>query len=330
MHLTFLVILIMNNLILHHYPQSPVTEKVRVILGMKSLTWDSVEIPRIPPKPDLMPLTGGYRRTPVMQVGANIYCDSLCIIRELERRFPESQNCAQNNHDINQETGFQLVQGLEWGLSRWTDGPMFTNAITVVLGSAKELPKDFASDRVRLYFGPDYNLVDLQKKVQESAVQLSVQFGWIENQLVNAGEFLSGNHPGLTDALVYHLVWFVRGRWEAGPEMLARFPRLEKWEQMIRDLGHGTPLNMDSKQALGIARENEPVIGEAINQHLKWNGLEPGCRVGVTPEGNGGDPVVNGTLHSITEDTVCVLKNNSLVGNLAVHFPVSGYRIYGQ
>jgi glutathione S-transferase len=312
----------MTNLILHHYPQSPVTEKVRVVLGMKSLSWNSVEIPRIPPKPDLMPLTGGYRRTPVMQIGANIYCDSLCIIRELERRFPQ-QGVFSDGHQ-------RLARGLDWGLSKWTDGPMFSNAITVVLGSAKELPEDFAADRIRLYFGPDFNLGDLQQKVQESIVQLSTQFGWVETQLRNADKFLSGGRPGLADALVYHLVWFVRGRWEFGPEFLCGFPELEKWEQAIRDIGHGTPLEMDSKQALNIARENEPVTGKAINQYLKWNGLELGSRVHVTPEGNGGDPIVSGELHSISEDTVCVLRNDSMVGNLAVHFPVSGYRIYGQ
>jgi len=312
----------MNDLILHHYPQSPVTEKVRVVLGIKSLIWDSVEIPRIPPKPDLMPLTGGYRRTPVMQIGANVYCDSLCIIRELERRFPEPSIFADGNQG--------LSNGLVWGLSRWTDGAMFSNVITVVLGSAKELPEDFAADRIRLYFGPDYKLGDLQKKVQQSVVQLRAQFSWVENQLVNTGMFLSGSRAGLVDALVYHLVWFVRGRWELGPEFLSGFPRLEKWEQVIRNMGHGTLLDMDSQQALIIARENEPVIEKVMNHYLKWNGLEPGTRVHVTPEGNGGDPVVSGELHSISEDTVCVLISNSMVGNLAVHFPVSGYRIYGE
>ncbi len=77
-----------HDIILHHYPQSPVAEKVRVVLGIKNLSWYSVHIPRLPPKPDLVPLTGGYRRTPVLQVGAEIYCDTQCIIRELERRYP--------------------------------------------------------------------------------------------------------------------------------------------------------------------------------------------------------------------------------------------------
>ena len=59
-----------------------------MIFGFKGIAWRSVRIPRIMPKPDLMPLTGGYRRTPVMQIGADVFCDTQIIIREIERRFP--------------------------------------------------------------------------------------------------------------------------------------------------------------------------------------------------------------------------------------------------
>ena len=76
-----------NEIILHNYPQSPVAEKVRAAFGIKGLHWRNVEIPRLPPKPLLTTLTGGYRRTPVMQIGADFYCDSQCIMRELQARF---------------------------------------------------------------------------------------------------------------------------------------------------------------------------------------------------------------------------------------------------
>ena len=59
--------------IFHHYPQSPIAEKIRMTFGIMGLEWYSVQIPRIPPKPLLTPLTGGYRRTPVLQVGADIF-----------------------------------------------------------------------------------------------------------------------------------------------------------------------------------------------------------------------------------------------------------------
>ena len=99
-----------DQVILHHYPQSPVTEKVRVELGLKGLTWKSVKIPRLPPKPNLMP---------VMQVGADIYCDSTCIIRELEHRFPEPTLFPSGTH------------GLPWALEQWTDGSLFQDVICV-------------------------------------------------------------------------------------------------------------------------------------------------------------------------------------------------------
>jgi len=56
----------MSELILHHYPNSPFAEKIRLILGHKKLPWKSVFIPMIMPKPDLTALTGGYRKTPVL------------------------------------------------------------------------------------------------------------------------------------------------------------------------------------------------------------------------------------------------------------------------
>src|ERR1700732_4697923 len=75
-------------IILHHFEKSPFSEKVRVVFGLKNIEWTSVLISRIMPRPDLMPLTGGYRRTPVMQVGADIYCDTACILRALDRLLP--------------------------------------------------------------------------------------------------------------------------------------------------------------------------------------------------------------------------------------------------
>ncbi|MEO1334102.1 MAG: glutathione S-transferase N-terminal domain-containing protein, partial [Myxococcota bacterium] len=66
-----------QSIILHQFERSPYSEKIRLALRIKNLDWVGVDVPVILPKPDLMPLTGGYRRTPVLQVGADIYCDTL-------------------------------------------------------------------------------------------------------------------------------------------------------------------------------------------------------------------------------------------------------------
>ena len=79
----------MAELILHHYGTSPFSEKIKTILAYKDLPWRAVEQPTIMPKPQLIPLTGGYRRIPVLQIGADVYCDTQLIARVIERRHPQ-------------------------------------------------------------------------------------------------------------------------------------------------------------------------------------------------------------------------------------------------
>lgn len=305
----------MSDVILHHYPQSPVSEKVRVALGLKGLTWRSVIIPRLPPKPDLMPLTGGYRRAPVLQIGADIYCDSQCILRALEQRFPEPSFFPGGE------------SGLVWGLSRWTDGELLDVAVRQVLGATVDsLSEDFVRDRGRLYLGPKQTVQDLEADLPHLTAQLRSAFAWLENCLERSGAFVLGDQAGLADALFYYLVWFLRVRWPDGPRFLSQFPALERWEQKLRDLGHGTIREMDSKAALAIAREGETATPAKVDPDDP-QGLEVGQRVGVKPVVDGGDPVVVGALHYADRDEVALAIEDPQVGEICVHFPRAGYRI---
>ena len=107
----------MTDFILHHYDLSPFAEKVRIGLGLKQAAWKSVDIPIIMPKPDLMPLTGGYRKTPVMQVGADIYCDTQLIMLELERRLPSPPFLPKGR------------EGEARAITMWIDRNMFAPAV---------------------------------------------------------------------------------------------------------------------------------------------------------------------------------------------------------
>src|SRR5712691_4383165 len=123
-------------IILHHFENSPFSEKVRVVFGLKNVAWTSVLISRIMPRPDLMPLTGGYRRTPVMQIGADIFCDTQIIIRELEARFP-SPTLFPGGH-----------AGVPWMLGMWTDRSFFQSTVSLVFGAlGDKAPQDFIEDR---------------------------------------------------------------------------------------------------------------------------------------------------------------------------------------
>jgi glutathione S-transferase len=305
----------MSRVILHHYPQSPVSEKVRVVLGMKGLDWQSVHIPRYPPKPDLLSLTGGYRRTPVMQIGANVYCDSQCIVRELDRRFSEPTLFPGGS------------AGLAWGLSRWTDGALFTLIIAAIFGEqGHELPEEFANDRGPLYFGPDYNVETLIQTLPETLAQIRVQFSWIDQRLADNRPFLLGERPGLPDALCYYLVWFLRGRVNAGPAMLQQFPKLEAWEQRVKALGHGQPADLSADQALDIARASQPEVTEWIDPADPLQ-VSAGQPMGVMPDEDGGDPTVRGRIARLTVDTIALRRHDDRVGEVIVHFPRVGYRI---
>lgn len=295
----------MSEIILHHYWPSPVAEKVRVVLGMKRLAWRSVEIPRVPPKPDVIALTGGYRRTPVMQIGADIYCDSQCIIRELERRFPEPR----------------LHSPLVWGLSRWTDGELFSHVIRVVLGSKVDsLDEAFLSDRARLYFGSNWTADSIRDGVEHSLSQVDTAFGWMNNALAGQGPFLTGESARLPDAFCYYLCWFLRGRFDGGPDLIDRNSHLAQWVQRVAAIGHGQHSDFDSTAALAIARaETSPY--ESLNPEPD----QPPGTVAVAPDGDGGDPEVIGTLVHLDSDEIVVKREDERAGIVCVHFPRTGY-----
>ncbi|MBX2836780.1 MAG: glutathione S-transferase [Gammaproteobacteria bacterium] len=308
----------MSELILHHYPQSPVTEKVRIALGIKKLRWRSVEIPRLPPRPLLIPMTGGYRRTPVLQIGSDIFCDSQCILRELDRRFPEYPL-------VNEPLG-----EMAWSISRWIDGPVFTSAIAVVLGSAKDLPADFAADRWRLYFGEHFKLECLQQEVRHHVSQLRGQLEWadhmLQSQYALSLPFFSGSSPGLVDIMMYYIVWFVSGRWDEGDNFLQEFSQLVAWQSRMKSIGHGSVKEISAEEALSVASHSftSTEIEKECFGESDW---QPGMKVSILPDVGGGDPEVQGDLISINSTQIAIKRSDSKAGNVVIHFPRIGYRI---
>lgn len=303
-----------DQILLHHYPQSPVAEKVRVSFGIKGVTWKSVLIPRLPPKPNLMPLTGGYRLTPVMQIGSDVYCDSACIQMELERRFPQPLP----NLDTAQET----AQDMMWAGQPWHDGLLFKDAVTVALVEmSSTMPPEFLADRGPLYFGAEFSLDTLKANYDRSLSKIADQFGWM-NERLESRAFMLGAQPSLQDARVYYLLWFLRDRMAHGAPFLSAFENLELWEQRIKDIGHGTCEDLSDLEALEIAKHTEPMTLKHAGAN-DLHGLNLGDKVTAQPISGG--PRVAGTLHSLTTERLSILRHHDLVGNICVHFPRTGY-----
>lgn len=308
----------MHELILHHYDASPFAEKARLMLGFKQLSWRSVDIPRIMPKPDLMALTGGYRKTPVLQVGADIYCDTALIARRLEAEkatpslFPEGQE-------------FVVAS-----FAQWADSVVFLHAVSLVfqpesmavrLGKlSAEVIKAFMADRAGLFSGGSASRLPAEQ----------AQHNWpglmqrLELQLQREeGEFLFGN-ASIADFALAHPLWFLKGTPVTAP-LVDDYPAVAAWLARVLAFGHGSSSAMSAAEAIEIARAATPAAlpDEACGD---VNGLQPGQRVAVSATDYGVDPVEGELLFAGREELI-VARDDERAGRVHVHFPRQDFKI---
>ena len=303
----------MHGLILHHYPTSPFSEKVRLTLGRKRLAWRAVEQPTIMPKPELVPLTGGYRKIPVLQVGADVYCDSQCIVRELERRHPEPSVFGGAEPATHQAFAF------------WSDRVLFQAAVGVIFGQMGDaVPQAFIDDRSKL-MGRSFDVAQMKAAVPMLRDALRAQLDWLEEQLRDGRRFLLGSEPGLADFTTYHPVWFLRSFHKPAAEELARMPGVSAWAERVAAIGHGEMRPMPAAEALAIARDARPATAPSADPGDP-NGRRPGDRVAVFADDYGRDPVV-GELVAHSAQEIAILRKDPQLGEIVVHFPRAGFLV---
>jgi len=298
-------------LILHHYDTSPFSEKVRKVLAHKQLAWHAVEQPTIMPKPQLLPLTGGYRRIPVLQIGADVYCDTQLIVRVLERRAP-SPTLYPGGSEGTCEA---------WQL--WADKLVFSAAVSVIFGEIGQfVPKEFMDDRTKMMPGRDFN--EIPKLAPHAREQLRAYIATMDAQLADRRPHLLGNDFSLADAACFHSMWFLRVAPQA-KSMIADAPHVAAWVERIDAMGHGARTAMAPGDALEIARQATPAAAAGVDPH-EPNALAAGMRVTVTPDDYGFDPVA-GELVGSSVHEVAVRRRDADLGELVVHFPRIGFRV---
>ena len=303
----------MTSLILHHYPQSPVAHKVRMALGIAGASWQSVEIPRLPPKPLLVPLTAGYRRTPVLQIGADIYCDSQNIALAIDQSNPP--------HSLFPD----YTYGMAMMISNWAETTLFDLSVRLVLTHALgKVPEDFIRDRGSLYFEPNWTEASLRAALPSVMHELRASLGFVEAHLAATdGTYLNGQKPCYGDAALGYICWFLRGRWDGGGTLLANYPALSALEAALDRLGDGQPQDMDAEDALAIATAAMPQSPIGIIDGA--SSLAIGQTVMIRPKGETADPDVVGTLRYCDGMRISIDHRHEQVGHVAVHFPVVGY-----
>ena len=298
----------MSGLILHHFDWSPYGEKVRVLFGIKGLPWHGVQIPMVMPKPDLTALTGGYRKTPVLQVGADIYCDTNLIARELERRFPEPTLFPTGD------------RGLGLALAPWAER-FFDAGSGLAMGLNEQLPADLLKDRQAFFSHMDF--ATFRDRAPHLFAQVLAHAGLVEEQLSAGRPYLTGDRAGLADASAYYVLWMARGFVAAMNDLLKPFEKTAAWEGRMRSFGHGQRTELPSQEAIAIARASQPSppLGVEANDPL---GLKAGQRVIVTPDDYGKVPVA-GELVTLQLQEVAVRRVDERAGEVIVHFPRLGY-----
>jgi glutathione S-transferase len=303
----------MSELILHHYPMSPFAEKIRLIMGYKKLGWRSVEIPPVMPKPDVVALTGGYRKTPVLQVGADVYCDTALIARVLEARQPLPSL-------------YPAHAPLAVPLAQWADSFLFQVAVAYALqpagaaavlsGIAPDQLKLFAADRAAMRNNaPRPSLTD-------ATAQLKTHLKALDAELGRGGPWLFGNEPCIADFAVAHGLWFIR-RAPPVAGLIDDHRALKPWLDRMLAIGHHSHAAMASTDALAVAaaaREHAPA---SVTSGLNF---EPGEAVTVNATDYGCDPV-EGTLVGLSDTETVIRRVDPRAGTVHVHFPRFGFQL---
>lgn len=300
----------MTDLMLHQYDSSPFSEKVRICFGIKGLAWQAVDQPVIMPKPDLVPLTGGYRRIPVLQIGADIYCDSALIVREIDRRYPD--------RPLYPATAPALACAVE----QWSDKGMFQAAVPAIFGSIGDsVDPAFIADREALS-GQPFNVAAMKAAAPFALTQLHAHAALLAQGLADGRPFLNGPEPCLADAAAYYNFWFVRSFCPGLADRFDAIAGFDAWYDRVAAIGHGQRSNTTPGAALDAARAARPEPASVMDGDA---GLA-GKTVALSAVDYGRDPVV-GTLVGTTPYSLTVSRDAGDLGAINVHVPRLGYAV---
>lgn len=300
------------DIVLHQYPASPFAELARLALGFKGLDYRSVTIPSIMPKPGLVALTGSYARTPVLQIGADIYCDTATIIDALETVAPRPSLYPAPLGDLHRM------------LANWAGAAQFGAHVGAALGSLPPgaLPQAFVDDR-KGRFGLD--VAQLARATPHLASQAVTAATWLDAVLADGRAFVGGDLAGHSDLAFYTNLWFVRGRAAGTPaeRTIAGLPNLAAWYDRVASFGHGRPAEASADDALAVARAATPDLSERVDPA---SGFSAGQPVKVKTDGSGDDPV-SGHLLRLGAGGIAVARDLDGGGMVAVNFPRLGQMV---
>lgn len=293
----------MSEVVLHHYEMSPFGTAMRLALGLKGMHWKSVEAPMVSPKPDLSALTGGYERIPVLQIGADIYCDTDCITAALEAHTPSP-------------TLYPEPLGKAGKLiALWAGNCWFMPAAGTALGSnADMLPEEFWQDREKRF---GMNRKAFLPAVPHMQAQFSAGAHYVAASLADGRLFIGGDAPGHADMTLFMIVKFVQ---LSGRQPADLGADVAGWYERVEAIGFGDVQEWTAQQAIEHASQMTPAEQCEV---APGSGFAAGQRVTVKTESP--DPAkVEGELVGLNNERISLSRQDPLAGNVVVHLPRMG------
>jgi glutathione S-transferase len=311
----------MSAWILHHYPLSPYAEKARLMLGYKGASWRSVEVSPLPPRPGLQPVLGGFRRIPVLQRGADFFCDTRLMAEVLDSVTPTPPLFPPE------------ARALSTLIANWAEPRAFVMMGPVRFETREDVqplleagiqPGDFLRDRAP-FMAP---AVDTRRSasVRASARDHVVAYLTVLDDLLRAagGMHLAGSKPSAADFSAYHTLWWLRQPPQRDA-LLQRSPALRDWADRMAAIGHGRFEPMTPDEALHDVK--------TAQSEAPWKPAWPMVdddRVGqamvLNADDYGRDPI-SGTVSAVSDRHVTLTREAPGLGTVRVHFPKVGYEL---
>ena len=304
----------MSDIILHHYATSPFSEKVRLVLGYKKLPWKSVLVPAIMPKPDVQALTGGYRKTPFLQIGSDVYCDSALICDVLEHIQPQPTLYPESH------------KGLARVLAQWADTTLFWASMAYNLQPKGALTM-FTSPDAAKAFGADRGAMTTgmtRLRPADAAAAYKSYLRRIAGMLDGGSDFLMGDTPCVADFSTHHPLWFTRSRVPVMAGILEDTPQVLRWMDRMEALGHGSSEKMSATDAIAVCAASTRATAHIDETFQDEHGIPLGSQVTISAE-TFGPEATEGELVAATRTRYTLKREDARAGTVHVHFPRIGY-----
>ena len=298
--------------ILYHYLASPYSEKLRLALGVAGIQWGSVIVPAQPPRPFLDVFLSGYRRIPVLQIGAHFYCDSALAfdaLAEVSDRLKPTGRLSETEELLRRHAEDRIFFAVIAAAS----------PISVLRLLARDLGLlglfRFLKDRSGMMKGST-----VEKLSQRAATRLVEDFVVQLNGLLKQDRFLGGAHAGYLDLCCYHPLWMAS---VINRETLSALPPLvQAWMRRIAALGHGRSVLVSQRQIHGRVTGDrfQEFVGE-LSGSVARDSL-----VSVRPTDYARDSTEGHLV--LLDEHQCVIKRNLPSGEAVfLHFPIIGFEV---